>query len=118
MNIDILYRPTALENLLAGRIWPAGRRLPMHVLKNAPITLKRVIDTRWSAHRAAVNALHTGFDEIMDALEELCNPSENLNTRGDAHGILEAIQSFTFFSFLCFWKVILRESHDAQTYLQ
>ena len=54
MNIDILHRPTALENLLAGRmrslggpiekpwraglkalagrIWPAGRRLPMHVL--------------------------------------------------------------------------------------
>ena len=54
----------------------------------------------------------------MDALEELCNPSENLNTRGDAHGILEAIQSFTFFSFLCFWKAILRESHDAQTYLE
>ena len=41
MNIDILHRPTALENLLAGRmrslggrIWPAGRRLPMHVLSN------------------------------------------------------------------------------------
>ena len=33
MNIDILYRPTAVENLLAGRIWPAGRRLPMHDLK-------------------------------------------------------------------------------------
>ena len=32
MNIDILHRPTALENLLAGRIWPAGRRLPMHAL--------------------------------------------------------------------------------------
>ena len=34
MNIDILHvhRPTALENLLAGRIWPAGRRLPMRGL--------------------------------------------------------------------------------------
>ena len=32
MNIDILHRPTALENLLAGRIWPAGRRLPMNGL--------------------------------------------------------------------------------------
>ena len=32
MNIDKLHRPVALENLLAGRIWPAGRRLPMHVL--------------------------------------------------------------------------------------
>ena len=34
MNIDILHRPTALETLLAGRIWPAGRRLPMHVLNH------------------------------------------------------------------------------------
>ena len=33
MNIDILHRPTALGNLLAGRIWPAGRRLPMHALR-------------------------------------------------------------------------------------
>ena len=52
------------------------------------------------------------------ALEKLCNSNENLNTRGDAHSILEAIQNFSFFSFLCFCKVILRESHDAQTYLQ
>ena len=34
MNNDIIHRPTALENLLAGRIWPAGRRLPMHVLEH------------------------------------------------------------------------------------
>ena len=33
MNIDIFHRPIALENLLAGRIWPAGRRLPMHGLE-------------------------------------------------------------------------------------
>ena len=33
MNINILHRPTALENLLAGRIWPAGRRLPMHAIE-------------------------------------------------------------------------------------
>ena len=32
MSIDILHRPTALEKLLAGRIWPADRRLPMHGL--------------------------------------------------------------------------------------
>ena len=33
MNIDILHGPTALENLLAGRIWPAGRRLPMQAIQ-------------------------------------------------------------------------------------
>ena len=37
MNIDILHRPTALRNLLAGRIWPAGRRLPMHGIDNTNI---------------------------------------------------------------------------------
>ena len=31
MNIDILHRPTAQE-ALAGRIWPAGRRFPMHAI--------------------------------------------------------------------------------------
>ena len=38
MNIDILHRPTALENLLAGRIWPAGRRLPLHGLEGTYLT--------------------------------------------------------------------------------
>ena len=67
-------------------------------LKHAPISLKQVIDTRWSAHHAAVKSLQAGFDGIMDVLEELCNPNENLNTRGrgDAHSILEAIQNFSF----------------------
>ena len=43
MNIDILHRPTALENLLAGRIWPAGRRLPMHDLRNCVNRLEAII---------------------------------------------------------------------------
>ena len=77
-----------------------------------------MIDTRWSAHHVAVKALHADFDRIMDALEKLCNPNENLNTRGDAHSILETIQNFSFFSFSSFWKAILRETHDTQTYLQ
>ena len=49
MNIDILHRPTALENLLAGRMrslggpdWPAGRRLPMHALEQK-IYLRRIL---------------------------------------------------------------------------
>ena len=45
MNIDILYRPTALENLLAGRIWPAGRRLPMHGLHGLVFLYKAIIFT-------------------------------------------------------------------------
>ena len=42
MNNDILHRPTALENLLAGRIWPAGRRLPMHDLEHTALIMVKV----------------------------------------------------------------------------
>ena len=72
------------------------------LLKHTPIALKRMIDTRWSAHHAAVftQVLHAGFDGIMDALEELCNPNKNFNSRGDAHSILEAIQFFSFPSYV------------------
>jgi len=52
------------------------------------------------------------------ALDELRGSNQNLDTCGDAHAILDAIQSFTFFSFLMFKKVILRESHEAQNNLQ
>ena len=45
MNIDILHRPTAVENLLAGRIWPAGRRLLMHAIKYFNLSLDSDFDS-------------------------------------------------------------------------
>ncbi|XP_076825141.1 uncharacterized protein LOC143470753 [Clavelina lepadiformis] len=69
-------------------------------------------------HAVGSSHLSDRFSLFYKSLEELCNPNENLNTRGDAYSILEAIQNFSFFFFLCFWKVILRESHHTQTYLQ
>ena len=62
MNIDILHRPTALENLLAGRIWPAGRRLPMHALKGYA-TLK-------SSHESETRSLVLPFPCLVDYLNE------------------------------------------------
>jgi len=88
------------------------------LLKHVPIVVKRVIDTRWSAHYESVKALHLGIDGIVSALEELCDQNENVDTRGQAHDILDAIQRVSILSFLHFWKQILRESHDAQKYLQ
>ena len=55
MNIDILHRPTALENLLAGRIWPAGRRLPMHALNQLNKKLQGP-GTNIIVHSDAINA--------------------------------------------------------------
>ena len=53
--------------------------------------VKRVIDTRWSAHYEAVKALQQCFVDVVGALNELCDQNENIDTRGQARGILDAI---------------------------
>ena len=45
-----------------------GGRLP---LKHVPNVVKRVIDTRWSAHYEAVKALCQGFHDVVSAVTEL-----------------------------------------------
>ena len=54
----------------------------------------------------------------MSALNELCDQNKNIDTRGQAGGILDAIQQFSLISFLQFWMEVLRESYDTQKYLQ
>ena len=54
----------------------------------------------------------------MSALNELCNRNKNIDTRGQARGILDAIQQFSFVSFLQFWMQVLKESYYTQKYLQ
>ena len=54
----------------------------------------------------------------MSALNEQCDQNENIDTRGQARGILNAIHRFSFFFFLQFWMEVLRESYDTQKYLQ
>ena len=54
----------------------------------------------------------------MSALNELCDQNKNIDARGQACGILDAIQQFSFVSFLQFRMEVLRESYDIQKYLQ
>ena len=51
-------------------------------------------------------------------MNELCDQNKNIDTRGQAHGIYDAIQRFSIVSFLQFWMEVLRESYDTQKYLQ
>ena len=69
------------------------------LLKHVPIVVKRVIDTQWSAHYEVVKALQHYFLDVVSALNELCDQSKNINTRGQARGILDAIQQFSFVFF-------------------
>ena len=61
-----------------------------------------MIDTQWSAHYEAVKALQHCFLDVVSASNELCHQNENVGTRGQARGILDAIQWFSFVSFLQF----------------
>ena len=88
------------------------------LLKHVPIVVKRVIYTRWSAHYEAVKALQHYFLDVVSALNELWDQNENIDARGQACGILDAIQRFSFVSFLQFWMEDLRKSYDTQKYLQ
>ena len=73
--------------------------------------VKRVINTRWSSHYESVKALQHCFLDVVCAL------NKNSDTRGQARGILDAIQQFSFVSFLQFWMEVLRESYDTQKFL-
>ena len=70
------------------------------LLKHVLIVVKRVIDTRWSVHYETVKALQHYFLDVVSALNELCDQNENIDTRGQARGILDTIQQFSFVSFL------------------
>ena len=52
------------------------------------VTVKRLNDTRWSAHHDAVKPIFKHFEKLVKAVEKLCDASENLDTRGAAEVIL------------------------------
>ena len=77
MNIDILHRPTALENLfaylragwetLAGRIWHAGRRLPLHGLEaNQWQYCDDVTDHSIKSHFSILSALPYPLHQLVN----------------------------------------------------
>ena len=69
------------------------------LLKHEPNVIKRVIDTRCSAHYEAVKALQQCFIDVVGGLNELCDQKKNIDTRGQARGILDAIHRFSFVPF-------------------
>jgi hypothetical protein len=88
------------------------------LMSDLPKTVKRVVDTRWSARKDAVEVIHSHFDKVIDALESLTEPAENADTREDANIILTSLSNFTFLCFLELWGRILPELDHAQKYLQ
>jgi len=55
------------------------------ILKDyVPKTVKRIVETRWSARHDAVFAIKSHYENVIDALEKLTQHNENADTRGEA----------------------------------
>ena len=49
--------------------------------KHITISVKRLVETRWSAYHEAVSPVKAEFTELVEAIEELSSPEENIETR-------------------------------------
>lgn len=88
-------------------------------MENVGVSVKRLAETRWSAHYDAVAPIKLNFDELVSTLELPCDPSkENVDTKGAASTLLPALCDFTFLCYLAFWCDVLEEVNLTQTYLQ
>ena len=83
-----------------------------------PKVLKRIVETRWSARNDAVKVIHSHFDNVIDALEQLTGIEENSYTRGDANIVIASLTTFPFLCYLGLWGKVLPEVDAAQKYLQ
>ncbi|XP_077341212.1 zinc finger MYM-type protein 1-like [Lithobates pipiens] len=88
------------------------------LMENVGVTVKRLSQTRWSAHYDAVKPVRANFEKLTSALEKLCDPKENVDTRGSAQMLLPAVCDFTFLCYLSFWCDVLGEVNITQKYLQ
>ena len=82
------------------------------------VSVKRLSTTGWSVHHAAIKPVAHNCDGVVDAVETLCDRSENLETRGGAERLLPSVNDFTFLCYLYFWFDVLEEVEAAQQYLQ
>jgi hypothetical protein len=72
------------------------------------ITVKRHSDTRWNTNAAAVNAISHQLEEVIAALEQMCDTmTETLDIHEDAALILNGIEKFEFVALLFFWSEVL-----------
>lgn len=88
------------------------------LLHHTGVAVKRLSQTRWSAHYEAVKPIYANYDGLIAAIEALSDPAENLNTRASARTLLPAVCDFTFLCYLYFWCDVLQEVDIAQKYLQ
>ncbi|CAH2285606.1 zinc finger MYM-type 1-like, partial [Pelobates cultripes] len=82
-------------------------------------TLKRLADTRWSAHHDAVNALQKGYTTIKEVLANILTDE---NTKGEvclqAKGLSSVMDQLEMGIMIEIWSVILPRFHRTSQSLQ
>ena len=66
----------------------------------------------------AIKPVSKNYDHYVDALNALCNPDENLDTKSGAQILLPTVCNLSFLCYLYFWADILKEVDQTQQYLQ
>ena len=81
--------------------------------------VKRLSDTRWSAHFDAVHALYGGFEKIKHALDSVSADNEKeVKTRREAEGLSKKMENLEkiFLTFL--WNDMLKRMNITSKFLQ
>lgn len=71
-------------------------------------TLKRCVETRWSAHADAVNCLYISYDRIKDALKKVeCDDNQTPEAKCEAKGLVKQMNSYEVVLLTVIWNEIL-----------
>jgi hypothetical protein len=83
------------------------------------VSLKREVETRWSARYETCKVLLTKINEIVDLLEAMRDDdANNADTRSDADQLHHRVLTFSFLTMLSFWEKILGWIDRVQKRLQ
>ena len=81
--------------------------------------VKRLSDTRWSAHADAIKALYFGYTQIQEALKDLAgNEQQRCETRHEAASLLNKLSHLETVFMTDFWHQILERIHKTNEALQ
>jgi hypothetical protein len=87
--------------------------------KNGHPLVKKLSDTRWSAHASALAALSEGYAEIQEVCSQMAN-SDTLQpvSRCEAQGLVKSLSSVETGILTCLWQEILQRFNKTSICLQ
>ena len=83
------------------------------------VVVKRLIDTRWSAHKDATQAVSEASSEIKMALQDIASDStEEKKTIAEANGLIKKMESLEFALLSILWNDVLTRFNSVSKSVQ